>query len=309
MGAGSEGWEGGGTDAWPHLNPLRTRRGQRETLHLDPLLRTLRAGMGERPACFLPLSSVVRPAAPKVAGCGDHTGLAPPVVVARGSALPGTSPASRGIAVLGDPFAGIPHPILAPLSQNSYPGSDYTKPSGRKAPPLQPPPVPLPPLAPLCSRLARAPSLSAGSRTPDPSARGDAGVGVTGSGNPSPACGALTPVFCVGCIPLLCSPGSLSATFSGFKLMGSTSSVTIRDFEFEAGSWRGERERKMKSCVPACVVGQTRWVLACPCGRWLPPTSLLLLFVRSGSRPCFGGVGDHGHLACEGCSQVVGILM
>lgn len=45
--------------------------------------------------------------------------------------------------------------------------------------------------------------------------------------------------------------------------------------------------------VVARVVDQPQWVLACLSERRLPPTSLLL-FVRSGNTPCFGGVGPIG---------------
>lgn len=115
-------------------------------------------------------------------------------------------------------FGGSSHRPLAP---NPSPRSKqlprprlHTKPGGRESSAplvLFAPPVPAG-SPPLRLRLVGAPPFSASCLTPDPSTPVGAAeeVGATsGWGR--------TQLFCVGSIPLLCSPSSLSATFSACK--------------------------------------------------------------------------------------------
>lgn len=225
VGAGAEGWEGGGTDVWPHLNPFPTRRRQVEPLRGEGPPRALQLEPGGRPL-FPPaaLSPAILSAAPKAARLWDGAGLPRLRGGGQGDGLPSLfscSPLGGGGGVGVPCFGPDPSPrvkIATPV------GTSHKAPRPREPrpqPPFPPPPSPLAPAPPRPSSPSGAGPLRLLLSPPPASARtpplGRGWRVVTEGGGPRPPWDTLTLPFRLGSIPLLCSPGSLSATFSGSK--------------------------------------------------------------------------------------------
>lgn len=144
VGAGAEGWEGGGTGVWPHLNPFSTRRHPGEPLRGERPPRVLRREPGGRPLfCPAALPPAVRSAAPRAAACGTVSAYPVFVEAAKGMACPLSL-----LATCGAGGVGCPASAPTPPPQSKYlpqPGL-HTKPRGRGRPapsPLFPVPRPV----------------------------------------------------------------------------------------------------------------------------------------------------------------------